>query len=232
MQGMAPSGGSCQRHSASLPCRSSRCRASASRCCCRCASLHRGRRSRPAAPRPVARKCLACASGGQAYQEDQHRAGELSRKSAQALARSLVRAGGHHPDGFEDDPITYVQVGWSGGCLPSATEAEISGRLCKIFHEDVARLLDKAVKSWLRKKQAEEYLRAEHSPVEFVKAHLHLGEHAKAVRPARSDGPLPEAPERQGGARAQSRGARAAAGPRRASSATPNSNARRNHQRC
>uniref|UniRef100_A0A7S4Q313 Uncharacterized protein n=1 Tax=Alexandrium monilatum TaxID=311494 RepID=A0A7S4Q313_9DINO len=190
-RGRASGSHKCQRLSSSLPCR--RCGGgSAPRGCCRGASL-RGHRPRGAAQRPAARKCLACEFTGDPGDEDLQRAGELSRRSAQALARGLLRAGGRHPEGFEDDPITYVEVGRCSGRLPAAAEAEISGRLCSIFREDVSRLLRQeegkreeltrqAVESWSRRKRAERFLRAEHSTAEFVKAHLRLDEPVRGRR--------------------------------------------------
>mmetsp|Transcript_99517 Transcript_99517/g.201834 ORF Transcript_99517/g.201834 Transcript_99517/m.201834 type:complete len:216 (-) Transcript_99517:7-654(-) len=163
--------------------------AASRRACRRC------RRS-PARPtsRPVARDCPACggrrpgsASGsaaageegqrgrsGRGGAQEAERAAELADEYGRAFSRGLISAGGPHPEGFEDDPITYLTVGWSGGPLPSRAEAELGRRLARVFREDAlqqvqghfreeakrrrTRNLD-AYQAWSKRKAAEARLR-------------------------------------------------------------------------
>merc|ERR1719221_303555 len=68
------------------------------------------------------------ADAGLAKQAD-----ELARAYGKAFSRSLLGAGGQHAEGFENDPIMYESIGWSGGQLPPKVEAELSGRLSQIL---------------------------------------------------------------------------------------------------
>lgn len=103
------------------------------------------------------------------------RADELAREYGRAFSRSLLGAGGQQAEGFEDDPITYVRIGWSGGPLPAKMEAELSGRLSQVLCEDAGRLVGtqqqearqrrevqskEAFDVWIRRKQADARLRA------------------------------------------------------------------------
>merc|ERR1719221_1834596 len=104
------------------------------------------------------------------------RADTLAREYGKAFSRSLLGAGGQHAEGFENDPIMYESIGWSGGPLPPKVEAELSGRLSQVLREDGGRLVEtrqqeerhrreirskEAFDAWVRRKQAEARVRAE-----------------------------------------------------------------------
>lgn len=101
-------------------------------------------------------------------------AAKLAREWALIFARNLVDAGGNCPEGFDDDPITYESIGWSGGPVPSYLEAELSKHLACVFREDAQqsacnrqqderRQREKrsqdVVDSWERKKTVESKMR-------------------------------------------------------------------------
>lgn len=87
---------------------------------------------------------------------------------AEAFSRKLLGAGGVDPEGFEDDPITYVEVGcsWPSGRPRHSIEAQLSRRIAAVFAEDARRLAEagrrsrearssEAVATWTRRKRTE-----------------------------------------------------------------------------
>jgi len=96
---------------------------------------------------------------------------QLSRSSS-VFSHSLVKAGGRCPEGFEEDPITYLRFGWLGGPLPRHLQTDLRRGIAGVLREDFSRLWRQAerkreersiqaVDQWMRRKELEARLRAE-----------------------------------------------------------------------
>eukprot|EP00747_Dinoflagellata_sp_TGD_P165714 gnl/TRDRNA2_/TRDRNA2_187402_c0_seq1.p1 gnl/TRDRNA2_/TRDRNA2_187402_c0~~gnl/TRDRNA2_/TRDRNA2_187402_c0_seq1.p1 ORF type:complete len:227 (+),score=33.65 gnl/TRDRNA2_/TRDRNA2_187402_c0_seq1:24-704(+) len=139
-----------------------------------------GKRREGRLKRGHGRSCEACGPRPQHKWETAHaECGAMAAEYGQVLAHSLLGGGrdGGGFGGFEDDPITYVQVGgWPGGPVPPRLEASLSARLAVVLREDMAHVLDQqleeaqrkrdersqeAFTAWVKKKEAEERAKIE-----------------------------------------------------------------------
>mmetsp|Transcript_94867 Transcript_94867/g.150017 ORF Transcript_94867/g.150017 Transcript_94867/m.150017 type:complete len:162 (-) Transcript_94867:142-627(-) len=110
------------------------------------------------------RRCEAC---GSCVRDVSHAtsaafdaAEALANRYGQAVAKSLVGDGSQ--GGFEDDPITLVNVGgWQGGIVPRDLEAQLTKRLALFFRADARQLTSRREKEAKerRQKQAKEAYR-------------------------------------------------------------------------
>eukprot|EP00927_Polykrikos_kofoidii_P074830 TRINITY_DN70876_c0_g1_i1.p1 TRINITY_DN70876_c0_g1~~TRINITY_DN70876_c0_g1_i1.p1 ORF type:complete len:279 (-),score=19.66 TRINITY_DN70876_c0_g1_i1:281-1117(-) len=67
---------------------------------------------------------------------------QVAARYGRALAGSLVGSWQRY-EGFEDDPITHVRVGWTSSQNPPAEmEEELSRRLANVFREDVGHIMN------------------------------------------------------------------------------------------
>eukprot|EP00419_Tripos_fusus_P069840 CAMPEP_0172886108 /NCGR_PEP_ID=MMETSP1075-20121228/130046_1 /TAXON_ID=2916 /ORGANISM="Ceratium fusus, Strain PA161109" /LENGTH=144 /DNA_ID=CAMNT_0013739533 /DNA_START=167 /DNA_END=598 /DNA_ORIENTATION=- len=118
-----------------------------------------------------------------AARNDRRLAIDQVRRSSSAFSHSLLRAGGHRPEGFEEDPITYLRFGWKGGPLPPHMQAELGRGIAGVLRDDFARMWRdaarkreerniEAVDHWMKKKELEARLRAEVS-AEHLAEELH-----------------------------------------------------------
>lgn len=107
------------------------------------------------------RRCEAC---GRLASDASHTKGttceaaeKLANRYGQAVAKSLVGDGSQ--GGFEDDPITLVNVGgWQGGVVPRDLERQLTKRLSLFFRDDARQLTARKEKEAKerRRKQAQE----------------------------------------------------------------------------
>lgn len=74
-----------------------------------------------------------------------------AQQYGQMLARKLI-GDGRQCGGFEDDPITYWDVGgWPGGPVPQELEAQLTAVLSRVFREDARRMVRTCEKQRLQK---------------------------------------------------------------------------------
>lgn len=107
---------------------------------------------------------------------------------AQAQLRGLLGALGEQPEGFEDDSLTYLHIGFAGGLVAPEAEEQLWARLARAFKEGARQLTQEhlltaarakavrnqeAVRAWLQRKQLE--------------GHQREGEPREEQRPSRDD---------------------------------------------
>merc|ERR1712232_725245 len=97
----------------------------------------------------IIRNCAACAYGTEKRCSDEcTKCCVLSRQTEEVAQRygrvisGCLLGNWQSALGFEDEPVTYFNVGWPGGRPPpKGMEDELARRLARVFREDARRLM-------------------------------------------------------------------------------------------
>lgn len=130
---------------------------------------------------PPARDCAACGRAGRLgactcrRSPSRQWADQTSQRCSQASLRCVFGAAGQQPEGFEDDPIVYINAGFAGGRVAHEVEEKLWARLAHAFRKGARQLTEErlleaararavrsqeAVNAWLQQKDVESRYRA------------------------------------------------------------------------